>query len=108
MDAQLSLYESMSQISAAMCKAAQANDWDQLCELESEVTRLRKRLQQEPTAPTQDEDCRQQKISLIHKILADDREIRSHAEPWMEGVRALLAGGARQRALNNAYGVSRS
>lgn len=108
MDTTLSLYESMSQISEAMCQAAQANDWDHLCELEREVSQLRERLQQTPASPTQDEDCRQQKIRLIRKILADDREIRSHAEPWMDEVRTLLAGGARQRAINNAYGVSRS
>jgi len=108
MNAPISLYESILQLSGRMVVAAEANDWDLLCTLESEVTLLRERLQHEDQPYQQaslDEAARQRKAALIRKILADDREIRSHAEPWMESVRTLLAGGARQRAVNNAYGV---
>ncbi len=107
MDRQLLLYESMSHISGQMREAAQRNDWDQLCALEREVTSLCSSLRQEPAPARMDDGVRQRKICLIRQILADDREIRSHAEPWMDSVRTLLSSGARQRAVSNAYGVGR-
>lgn len=106
MDNQITIYESMCNLSGQMREAAQKNDWDQLCSLEHKVADLREHLQRDPIPAVQDEASRQAKIRLIHQILADDREIRSHVEPWMDGVRQLLAGGARKRALHNAYGVT--
>lgn len=105
MDNQITIYESMCNLSGQMREAAQRNDWDRLCSLEHKVAGLREHLQQEHTPTVQDEASRQEKIRLIRQILADDREIRSHVEPWMDGVRQLLAGGARKRALHNAYGI---
>jgi len=106
MDAQLMLYENMSQISLHMVDAARANDWDRLCELETQVAKLRDQLMAQPkTPPVRDEAARTRKLTLIKQILDDDREIRSHAEPWMENVRVLLAGNARQKAVQKAYGV---
>lgn len=105
MDTQVTIYESMCSLSGRMREAARENNWDQLCSLEHEVAGLRERLQQESGPASLDETSRQQKIRLIRQILADDREIRSHVDPWMDGVRQLLAGGARQRALHNAYGI---
>lgn len=110
MTAPLEMYESMSELSAQMVEAATTNDWDRLCELEGQVARLRDRLIVEDpitAAPRLDEATRARKIALIRKLLADDREIRSHAEPWMESVRVLLSGSARQRAVQNAYGADR-
>ncbi|WP_018605779.1 flagellar protein FliT [Uliginosibacterium gangwonense] len=107
MDAQLMLYENMRQISIHMVDAARANDWDRLCELETQVARLRDQLMAQPKAvpPVRDETARTRKLALIKQLLDDDREIRSHAEPWMENVRVLLAGNARQKAVQKAYGV---
>lgn len=109
MSATLKLYETMSDLSGQMVDAARANDWDGLCALEHEVAALRDSLiQQDPPslAGKLDEPTRSRKIALIHKILADDREIRSHTTPWMDNVKALLAGGARARAVNQAYGMN--
>lgn len=108
MDATLSLYESMGRLSTAMAAAARANDWDTLCELERQVAGLRDSLMRQDPASRQaslDESDRQRKVSLIRQILADDREIRAHAEPWMENVRAMLSAGSRRNALNAAYGA---
>ncbi len=108
MDATIAFYESMSELSSAMTDAARANDWDELCRLETEVAAIRDRLalQDPPQRQSQlDDRDRQHKSALIRKILADDREIRAHAEPWLENVRALLSNGSRQRALNSAYGM---
>jgi flagellar protein FliT len=109
MSANLELYETMSDLSGQMVDAARANDWDGLCALEHEVAALRDTLVRQDlpaAAATLDEASRTRKIALIHKILADDREIRNHTTPWMNEVKALLAGGARKRAVNQAYGMN--
>ena len=106
----LELYETMSDLSGRMVQAAQENDWDSLGELERQVAGLRDRLiVSDPVsdAPKMDADTRARKVALIRKILADDREVRSHAEPWMDAVRNMLAGNSRQRAVQAAYGVGR-
>lgn len=104
----LPLYEAMHHLSSEMLLAARANDWDQFCLLESEAAELRERLmrsEQPSDAALLDEAGRARKIALIQQILAEDREIRSHTDPWLDQVRTLLAGNSRQRALNNAYGL---
>ncbi|KAF7598184.1 MAG: flagellar protein FliT [Candidatus Dactylopiibacterium carminicum] len=98
----------MSDLSGQMLEAARANDWDGLCALEHEVASLRDHLVHEDPpalAVALDESTRQRKLALIRKILADDREIRAYAMPWMEDVKHLLSGGARKRAINQAYGM---
>lgn len=110
MTAPITVYESILQLSNQMVAAAAANDWDLLCALESEVTALRERLQREDPPVLQaslDEQTRQRKAGLIRQILADDREIRTHTEPWMESVKNLLAGNAQQRSVQKAYGAGR-
>jgi flagellar protein FliT len=105
MDAQLTIFESMGHLSRDMVAAAQANDWDRLSALESEVARFRDQLMSRPTETVRSEDVRSRKIALIRHMLADDREVRAHAEPWMEDLKALLSGQSRQKAVQNAYGV---
>lgn len=109
MDAQLMLYENMKRISDNMVDAARANDWDLLSQLETEVAALREQLRMQPpySPPVRDETTRSRKLELIKALLEDDREIRSHVEPWMENVRTLLSGNAKMRAVQNAYGVGR-
>jgi len=106
MDSQLMLYENMSRLSGDMVDAARANDWDRLCELEAQVAKIREDLIAQPgPVVVHDEGARAKKIALIRQMLDDDREVRVHAEPWMESVKVLLSGNARQKALRNAYGV---
>ncbi len=45
------------------------------------------------------------KIALIHRILADDAEVRRHTQPWMEQVKRFLGDGARERTMRRAYGA---
>lgn len=100
----LSLYESMGSISAQMAQAAAACDWERLVALENECAGLARHLeaQGEPLPLTEQERAR--KMALIRQILADDAEVRRHAEPWMEQVRQFLGGGARERSVRRAYG----
>ncbi len=103
----LSLYEQMSGLTDQMVHAARENDWDRLCVLEQEVAALRQRLvMNDPLSAAMplDETERRRKAELIKQMLADDREIRRHTEPWMEGVRQMLSSGNRTRNLRATYG----
>lgn len=102
----LNLYESMSGLSAQMADAARENDWDRLTTLEHQVTDLREQMvRQDPQEPSASlsETERRRKIELIKRMLADDREVRRHTDPWMDSVRQMLGGNVRGRAMRNAY-----
>lgn len=108
MGSTLSFYQSMGELSQRMASAARAEDWDELGRLEQELAAIRDHLQRvdpplrQATLP---EAERQIKVKLIRQILADDREIRAYAQPWMERVRGMLATNNRQRAVNATYGL---
>ena len=103
----LSLYESMSTVSAAMVEAARANDWDRLIALERDMAALRDEIMraagalQEPLGAAE----AARKAELIAAMLENDVEIRQHVEPWLASVRKLLSGAARDRAVRTAYGA---
>ena len=103
----LSLYESMSTVSAAMVEAARANDWDRLIALERDMAALRDEIMraagalQEPLGAAE----AARKAELIAAMLENDVKIRQHVEPWLASVRKLLSGPARDRAVRTAYGA---
>jgi flagellar protein FliT len=101
----LALYESMSAISAQMVEAASACDWERLVALEKDCAGLARHLEAngEPIRLSDAEKTR--KIALIHRILADDAEVRRHTQPWMEQVKRFLGDGARERTMRRAYGA---
>lgn len=104
----LSLYETMSDISAQMARAAQNNDWDRLVALEQDVAHLRDTLARQPAAGAAaalTPEQRARKLQLIHSILDHDAEVRRHTEPWMESVRRYLGSGVRSRNVRQAYGL---
>jgi len=102
---ELSVYESMSALSAQMAQAAAANDWDRLVMLERDCAGLARRLEAERQPVRLTETERSRKMALIRRILEDDAEVRRHTEPWMEQVRQFLGGGARERSVRRAYGA---
>ena len=102
----MTYYETMCRLTGIMADAARDNDWGLLGSLEQEVAVLRNHLQAEDASGITvdlDESQRFSKRELILRMLADDREIRRHTEPWMAGVRALLAGSAAERNVRKAY-----
>jgi flagellar protein FliT len=103
----LSLYETMSDISAQMARAAQDNDWERLVALEQDVAHLRETLVRTPagSAVPLTPEQRARKLQLIHCILDHDAEVRRHTEPWMESVRRYLGAGVRSRSVRQAYGL---
>lgn len=102
----LALYETMSVLSAQMAKAAAGCDWDRLAALEKDCAGLARHLEANEQPVRLSDAERAYKMDLIRRILADDAEVRRHAEPWMEQVRQLLGGSARERTVRRAYGAT--
>jgi flagellar protein FliT len=102
-DAVIFAYEGLSRLTGRMLEAAKAGEWDKVIALESDYTR------QVQTLPTVDAVAglspasREQKVRLIHTILAHDREIRDLASPWMSHLSALINSNGNRRKLA-AYG----
>jgi flagellar protein FliT len=101
----LALYEAVSKITDQMLSAARQGDWDRLIMLEQHCANHVQTLQNgEPPQPLTGA-LRQRKVQIIHKILADDREIRDLAEPWMAQLAQMINNTQSQRKLQHAYGA---
>jgi flagellar protein FliT len=101
----LNLYETMSDLSGLMVEAARDSNWDRLVALEQDVAHLRDTMEWDRDPPPLSADERARKVDLIHRILANDAEVRTYTEPWMTSVRKFLGAGVRERNLRQAYGV---
>ncbi len=82
----IALYEEVALMTARMLSAAQQRDWDQLSQLEHSCASCIERLSGCATAPTLSGEIRRQKISLLRRILDNDRETRELTEPWMRSI----------------------
>lgn len=101
----ITLYGAMSAITGEMLTAARAEDWELLITLESRcVAHVRILQEKEPLLVLSDLE-REQKVSIIQKILSDDREIRKLAEPWMARLLTLMNNANTERKLSQAYGA---
>ena len=106
MDSQeiITLYEAVSEITDQMLAAARAGDWDQLSILESHCASHVQTLRNGEKPVPLSGPIRERKVEIIHKILANDREIRNLTEPWMAQLSALMNSANTERKLSNAYG----
>lgn len=104
----LSLYETVAGITEQMLVAARDGNWEQLAALESLCASHVATLKHEETPAPLPSGVREQKVRIIQKILADDREIRSITEPWMEHLAALINSASTERKLSQAYGSKQS
>ncbi|MDN5939640.1 MAG: flagellar protein FliT [Salinisphaera sp.] len=104
----LTAYQNISDVTGEMAAAARAGEWDRLATLERWCAALVARLEMAQVGAAQPvrltSDILQRKVELIHKILADDAEIRGHTEPWMGRVQYLLGNAGMERRLRRAYG----
>ena len=99
----ISIYETVSTITGEMLLAAQRQDWDQLETLESQCSHQIEIIKTRgPLAPVHG-DQREHKISLLQKILHDDRLIRDATQPWLNELQALIHNTGNQRKLARHY-----
>lgn len=96
-------YEFLSSIMGQMCEAATQGEWDHLVELEGQCSQRVKTMKAVDAATPIDESTRLSKVALIKKILADDKEIRSHTEQWMAQLQHLIQSAGQERRLLKAY-----
>src|SRR3954447_11555489 len=99
----ISAFRSISNFTGDMAEAAQTGEWEKLTELEGECAVVVAQLiAAQPLLPLT-EEMQRQKVELIHKILADDAKIRSHTEPWIQRIQALLSDAGMSRRVHQAY-----
>lgn len=99
----IATYESILTLTSQMLDAARQSDWDRLVEHEAKCKELVDRLRINPPAALEPE-ARKRKVEIIHRVLADDAEIRNLTEPWMARLQHLLSGTRQERKLRAAYG----
>ena len=99
----IATYETIRSITEQMLQAAKSNDWNYLMALEEDCrTNVAKLLSANP-APLSGE-FQQRKVEIIHKVLADDAEIRNITQPWMGHLQGLIGSIGHERKLEQAYG----
>lgn len=96
-------YEALSVLMGQMRIAASQAHWDELVVLEKQCSQRVQSLQEHEAAPPLNETARLQKIALIRKILADDAEIRSHTQPWMDELQRIMGSASQERRLLQTY-----
>ncbi len=95
-------YQCLSDITGEMREAASAGNWDELIALEKRCAQVVASIQPRDVIPaTKDE--RKQKISLIQKILADDKAIRDCTEPWMRRLEQIMKNTRSEQRLQQSY-----
>jgi flagellar protein FliT len=91
----LSYYEAIEQASADMLAAARDGNWDRVVKLEGAcvllISQLKHAAREKALAP----DEAKLKSRIMQRILVNDAEIRSLAEPWLEDLDQMLQGRPR-------------
>ena len=113
MDPQLlSYYEAIERASADMLAAARAGNWDEVVKLEGACVLLISQLRHQAQAaedaaedrPARDtvslaaapaREAARAKSRIMQRILVNDAEIRTLAEPWLEELDQMMTGKSR-------------
>jgi flagellar protein FliT len=104
-DQVISLYETVSELTGQMLRAAQSRDWENLAALESHCASHIKCLKDGEPIVALSGDTRARKVAIIHQILAHDREIRNLTSPWMAELASMINSTGASRKLSAAYGA---
>jgi flagellar protein FliT len=80
----LSMYENIAGLTNQMAAAARLGDWDGLSKLETDCATEARAASTGVAALSGAPRLR--KIDLLKQILANDREIRDLADPWMNQI----------------------
>lgn len=95
-------YQRLSGITGQMRDAAAGGEWDRLISLEQECKRKVEEIKPRDAVPSNPEE-RAQKIALLKKILADDADIRSRTESWMEQLQRIMQSARSEQRLQQTY-----
>jgi flagellar protein FliT len=95
-------YQRLSGITGQMREAAAGGEWDRLIALEKDCKRKVDEIKPHDVIPT-NPDERAQKLALLKKILADDADIRSRTENWMEQLQRIMQSPRSELRLQQTY-----
>lgn len=95
-------YETIGELSARMLASARGSDWDGLAEAQQRCASAVDSLRQSGSAELSGAQQRR-KHQIILKVLAEDAEVRSLAQPWMAELDSLLHGYKMKRDVGQAY-----
>ncbi len=102
----VALYREVERLTGNMLSAAHQQDWDRLITLEAGCATCVESIKG-CTVPGQlSEEARQQKVTLLKSILANDREIRKLTDPWMQRISHLLETANAECRVRRSYGIS--
>jgi flagellar protein FliT len=88
----LNYYEAIEQASQDMLEAARGGNWDRVVKLEGACAVLISQLRTAAAKLPLAQEEVQLKTRIMQRILVNDAEIRTLAEPWLEDLDQLLAG----------------
>jgi flagellar protein FliT len=91
----LGYYEALERASNDMLAAARAANWDQVVKLEGACVLLIAQLKHAASEQALASEEARDKNRIMQRILVNDAEIRTLAEPWLEDLDQMLAGKSR-------------
>jgi len=91
----LGYYEALEKASTDMLSAAREADWDQVVKLEGACVLLIAQLKHAAGEVVLAADDARMKTRIMQRILVNDAEIRTLAEPWLEDLDRMLTGKSR-------------
>lgn len=98
-------YEKLSDLTAKMREAAEQGKWEELISFEQQCSNLVEAMKPLDAETELDESARKYKNKLIHKILADEAEIRNHTLSWMGQLQNLMQSNRQEQRLQQTYGL---
>jgi len=88
----LNYYQAIEKASQDMLEAARQGNWDHVLKLEGACALLISQLKNAAATAELGRDERQLKGRIMKRILVNDAQIRTLAEPWIEDLDRLMAG----------------
>ena len=88
----LGYYEALERASNDMLAAARAADWDQVVKLEGACVLLIAQLKHAATEHSLATEEARHKSRIMQRILVNDAEVRTLAEPWLEDLDQMMTG----------------
>jgi flagellar protein FliT len=102
-DAVLDCYDSIAQASSKMLAAAQTADWDGLIGAEMECTHFINQVSALSKNAAISDAGNKRRMAVIHRVLADDAQIRRLVEPRLLTLEGFLHGRNNGRRVQSAY-----
>jgi flagellar protein FliT len=99
----LECYEEIARASQRMLKAAERADWDDLIAAEMVCANLINKVSRLTRDADISEHGNRRRMQIIHRVLADDAQIRNLVEPRLVTLEGFLRGRSNGKRLDNAY-----